>query len=218
VVAETADSDPWPGIPIRGRNAAERAEVCWLPIADGLTPPVWSSITVEGVPSPTISVLYVCRRHSAPADRRADRAVAASRARTAPAPTRPSDPAHLLAHQGVGVAAEVDAAAFRGLGDDADNVCLLRGEGEHTLPPPPRVREAAGERFDQLELAALIWQVVVTDRPRSAAEDVAPRWGMTGDQVLASAYFLMGSLPAIVEQVQALRERHGHQLSGHLPE
>ncbi|MGI8417522.1 MAG: TIGR03621 family F420-dependent LLM class oxidoreductase [Nakamurella sp.] len=71
------------------------------------------------------------------------------------------------------------------------------------------VREAAGERFDQLELAALIWQVVLTDRPRSAAEDVAPRWGMTGDQVLASPYFLMGSLPAIVEQVQALRERHG---------
>jgi hypothetical protein len=31
---------------------------------------------------------------------------------------------------------------------------------------------------------------------------------MTGDQVLASPYFLMGSLAAIVEQVQALRERH----------
>jgi hypothetical protein len=32
---------------------------------------------------------------------------------------------------------------------------------------------------------------------------------MTADQVLASPYFLMGSLPAIGEQVQALRERHG---------
>ena len=71
------------------------------------------------------------------------------------------------------------------------------------------VREAAGERFDQLELAALIWQVVVTDHPRSAAEVVAPRRGMTGDQVLASPYFLVGSLAAIGEQVQALRERHG---------
>jgi probable F420-dependent oxidoreductase len=69
--------------------------------------------------------------------------------------------------------------------------------------------EAAGKRFDELELAALIWQVVVTDRPRSAAEVIAPRWGMTGDQVLASPYFLVGSLAAIVEQVQALRERHG---------
>ena len=71
------------------------------------------------------------------------------------------------------------------------------------------VREAAGERFDQLELAALIWQVAVTDHPRSAAEIVAARRGMTGDQVLASPYFLVGSLPAIGEQVQALRERHG---------
>jgi probable F420-dependent oxidoreductase len=71
------------------------------------------------------------------------------------------------------------------------------------------VREAAGERFDQLELAALIWQVVVTDHPRSAAEAVAPRRGSTGDQVLASPYFLLGSLPASGEQVEALRERHG---------
>jgi probable F420-dependent oxidoreductase len=71
------------------------------------------------------------------------------------------------------------------------------------------VREAAGERFDQLELAALIWQVVVTDRPRSAADRVGPRWGMTGDQVLASPYFLVGSLPGIVEQARALRDRHG---------
>jgi integrase len=29
---------PWPGIPVRGRNAAGRAEACWLPIARGLTP------------------------------------------------------------------------------------------------------------------------------------------------------------------------------------
>jgi integrase len=29
---------PWPGIPVRGRNAAGRADACWLPIAPGLTP------------------------------------------------------------------------------------------------------------------------------------------------------------------------------------
>lgn len=28
----------WPGIPVRGRNASERADACWLPIAKGLTP------------------------------------------------------------------------------------------------------------------------------------------------------------------------------------
>ncbi|OJF13306.1 tyrosine-type recombinase/integrase [Couchioplanes caeruleus] len=31
-------ADPWPGVPIRGRSAASRAEACWLPIAPGLTP------------------------------------------------------------------------------------------------------------------------------------------------------------------------------------
>ncbi|GIJ52446.1 hypothetical protein Val02_93320 [Virgisporangium aliadipatigenens] len=31
-------ADPWPGVPVRGRNAAGRAELCWLPLAHGLTP------------------------------------------------------------------------------------------------------------------------------------------------------------------------------------
>jgi integrase len=31
-------AEPWPGIPVRGRNAASRAEACWLPVARGLTP------------------------------------------------------------------------------------------------------------------------------------------------------------------------------------
>jgi len=30
--------EPWPGVPVRGRNAAGRADACWLPIARGLTP------------------------------------------------------------------------------------------------------------------------------------------------------------------------------------
>jgi integrase len=31
-------ADPWPGIPARGRGAAQRAQACWVPIAPGLTP------------------------------------------------------------------------------------------------------------------------------------------------------------------------------------
>ncbi|MFD3910720.1 LacI family DNA-binding transcriptional regulator [Streptomyces sp. NPDC058603] len=30
--------EPWPGVPARGRGAANRADACWLPIAKGLTP------------------------------------------------------------------------------------------------------------------------------------------------------------------------------------
>ncbi len=31
-------AEPWPGVPVRGRNAAGRADSCWLPIASRLTP------------------------------------------------------------------------------------------------------------------------------------------------------------------------------------
>ncbi|GGK39581.1 integrase [Pilimelia terevasa] len=31
-------ADPWPGVPVRGRNAADKSEACWSPIAAGLTP------------------------------------------------------------------------------------------------------------------------------------------------------------------------------------
>jgi Bacterial regulatory proteins, lacI family len=31
-------AEPWPGLPIRGRGASQRAQACWLPIAPGLTP------------------------------------------------------------------------------------------------------------------------------------------------------------------------------------
>lgn len=30
--------EPWPGVPVRGSNADERADACWSPIASGLTP------------------------------------------------------------------------------------------------------------------------------------------------------------------------------------
>ena len=70
------------------------------------------------------------------------------------------------------------------------------------------VREAAGERFDQLELAALIWKVVVTDDRQAAAEEVAAARGLTSEQVLASPYFLIGSVERLVEDLLAQRERH----------
>jgi integrase len=31
-------ADPWPGVPVRGRNAIGRADACWVPVAPGLTP------------------------------------------------------------------------------------------------------------------------------------------------------------------------------------
>jgi probable F420-dependent oxidoreductase len=71
------------------------------------------------------------------------------------------------------------------------------------------VREAAGERFDHLELAALIWAVSVTDDPHAAAEAMAQTSGLTPEQVLASPYYLLGSIDGIVERLVSLREQYG---------
>ncbi|WP_426505383.1 LacI family DNA-binding transcriptional regulator [Dactylosporangium sp. McL0621] len=54
-------ADPWPGVPIRGRNAAGRADCCWVPIAPGLTPHglrhSYKTLMVElGTPSPLMDL------------------------------------------------------------------------------------------------------------------------------------------------------------------
>ena len=71
------------------------------------------------------------------------------------------------------------------------------------------VREAAGARFGDLELAALVWQVAVTDHPRAAVEELAGAHGLTPAQVLASPYLLVGGIDGIVERLVTLRERYG---------
>jgi len=72
------------------------------------------------------------------------------------------------------------------------------------------VREAAGARFAQLELNALVQRVVVTDKRREAAEDLARRWAqLTPDEILASPYVLVGTIEQMVEDLLARRERWG---------
>ena len=62
------------------------------------------------------------------------------------------------------------------------------------------VRQAAGDRFDQLELASLMWAVAVTEDRRAAAERMAARTGRQVDHVLESPYFLIGTVDAIVDK------------------
>jgi len=71
------------------------------------------------------------------------------------------------------------------------------------------IRDAAGERFEQLELSMLIWAVAIGDHRRSVAGDIGAARGLTADQVLASPYFLVGSSSSVAESLQALREQHG---------
>lgn len=71
------------------------------------------------------------------------------------------------------------------------------------------VREAAGSRFDDLELNAVVQRVVVTDDARSAAAELVKDAELSVDEVLASPYLLVGSVDAIADGLRARHERHG---------
>jgi probable F420-dependent oxidoreductase len=72
------------------------------------------------------------------------------------------------------------------------------------------VREAAGDRYELLELSALVQTVVVTDNRRQTAEELARRWTqLSPSEILESPYVLIGTIDQQVEDLQARRERWG---------
>jgi probable F420-dependent oxidoreductase len=72
------------------------------------------------------------------------------------------------------------------------------------------VREAAGDRYERLELNALVQRVVVTDDRRQAAGKLASRWTqLSPEEILESPYVLIGTVNQLVEDLQARRERWG---------
>jgi probable F420-dependent oxidoreductase len=72
------------------------------------------------------------------------------------------------------------------------------------------IRQAAGERFDRLELSAQIQRVIVTDRPREAAEELQKRWEqLSVDEIREAPFVLIGTVDEMVEALQARRDRWG---------
>jgi len=72
------------------------------------------------------------------------------------------------------------------------------------------VREAAGERYDRLELNALVQRVVLTDVRRRTAEELTKRWRqLSAEEILESPYVLIGTVDELVEDLYARRQRWG---------
>jgi alkanesulfonate monooxygenase SsuD/methylene tetrahydromethanopterin reductase-like flavin-dependent oxidoreductase (luciferase family) len=71
------------------------------------------------------------------------------------------------------------------------------------------VREAAGERFPDLELSASIFGLVVTDDRRGAMSPLVARFGLSEDELLASPHFLIGNDEQIGDALLQHRERFG---------
>ena len=70
------------------------------------------------------------------------------------------------------------------------------------------MREVAPERFERLELNALVQRVIVTDDRRQAAEDLARSWtALSADEILDSPYALIGTVDEMVEDLEARRRR-----------
>jgi hypothetical protein len=85
---------------------------------------------------------------------------------------------------------------------------------EATLQKVGWVRQAAGSRFDSLELGNLILHTEVTEDRRQAAAALLESWklpkeALNLDQVLESPAFLIGSIDQIIDDLQMRREKFG---------
>ncbi|MDQ2651313.1 MAG: TIGR03621 family F420-dependent LLM class oxidoreductase [Actinomycetota bacterium] len=71
------------------------------------------------------------------------------------------------------------------------------------------IRDAAGERFDDLELQVRVHLAMVTDDRAGVLEEMAPAFGLTPEQAATTPHALIGSVEQICEQLHAQRERWG---------
>ncbi|MBO0692998.1 MAG: TIGR03621 family F420-dependent LLM class oxidoreductase, partial [Acidimicrobiaceae bacterium] len=83
------------------------------------------------------------------------------------------------------------------------------GQAASTAQQVEWVREGAGDRFADLELNTMVFNVVVTDHPRRAAEEIAVTVGVSPDLVLESIHFRVGTVDQMVDEIQMWRERFG---------
>ena len=70
------------------------------------------------------------------------------------------------------------------------------------------VREAAGDRFDDLELNTLVGFAVITDKASSVAESLSPVFGVDPAEVLHVPLALIGTLEEIEEELQWRRREY----------
>jgi probable F420-dependent oxidoreductase len=71
------------------------------------------------------------------------------------------------------------------------------------------IRDAAGARFDQLELHVRVHLVVVSNDRWGTATALAPAFGMSPDEALRSPHALAGSVDQIVDDLIERRTRWG---------
>jgi len=100
----------------------------------------------------------------------------------------------------------INANLRSGRGESADSMASLSAESTDTKLQ--RLRAAAGDRFDDLEIQTLTGFVHVTDDRRSIAEAIASGMGAPDAEVaLQTPALLVGTIDQIIEEVRARRDR-----------
>lgn len=71
------------------------------------------------------------------------------------------------------------------------------------------VREAAGERFQQLELSLFVLDVALDEAGKAGIDRVARRFALKREQVMNIPHLLVGTVDHIVERLQEIRVKYG---------
>ena len=86
---------------------------------------------------------------------------------------------------------------------------MATGDATATEEKMRWIREAAGARFDELELNVTVFVSIVNDDRAAMAERISGGFGMPASDVLASPHALIGTVDQIVETLQERREKYG---------
>ena len=71
------------------------------------------------------------------------------------------------------------------------------------------IREAAGGRFDRIELEIGAYFTFVTDQPQPIIEGMASGLGFSAEEMRTHPHGLFGSIGEICEELERRREAHG---------
>ncbi len=86
---------------------------------------------------------------------------------------------------------------------------MVSGTAEATAEKIRWIREAAGARFDDIELNVTVFAGIVTDDREKMAERLAPGFGTTPEGILEAPHALVGNADQIVEELQKRRKKFG---------
>ncbi|HLZ64119.1 MAG TPA: TIGR03621 family F420-dependent LLM class oxidoreductase [Ktedonosporobacter sp.] len=92
---------------------------------------------------------------------------------------------------------------------DGSNLDLTDGTSAATMQKIQWIRQAAGERFDDLELNILIFAAIVSEDHSQAIQRIAQRLKTTEEQVAENSHCLIGTVNQICETLQERREKYG---------